>query len=74
MLEIWYVALPSSPLQSCSNEGPRFQDGPAAGGPRFKLEINRKIFKNLLLQNVWLRCLKFGIKALPFGPLSSLSK
>ena len=22
--------------QVCSNEGPRFEDGPAAGGPRFK--------------------------------------
>ena len=36
MLEIWYVSLPSGPYQVCSNEGPRFQDGPAAGGPRFK--------------------------------------
>ena len=36
MLEIWFVALPSDPLPSLFNAGPRFQDGPAAGGPRFK--------------------------------------
>ena len=26
MFQIWYVALPSGPLPSCSNEGPRVQD------------------------------------------------
>ena len=38
MLEIWYVAFPSGPLPRvvCSNEDPRFEDGPAPGGPRFK--------------------------------------
>ena len=36
MLEIRYVALPSSFYQVCSNVGPSVQDGPAPGGPRFK--------------------------------------
>ena len=36
MLEIWYVALPSGPLPSLSNEGSKFEDGLLPGGPKFK--------------------------------------
>ena len=37
MLEIWYVALPSGPVPIFIQiKGPRVQDGPAPGGPRFK--------------------------------------
>ena len=36
MLEIRYVALLVVFYQFCSNKGPRIQDGPMPGGPRFK--------------------------------------
>ena len=36
MLEIQYVVLPSGLLPILNNEGPRFEDGPAPGGPRFE--------------------------------------
>ena len=59
--------------QVCSNGGPRVQNGPDAGGPVFEtIEIQRKILKNLLLQNRWAQMLEIWYVALPSGPLPSL--
>ena len=37
VIEIWYIALPCSPIPSFySKEGPRVQNGPTQGGPAFE--------------------------------------
>ena len=38
-LDIWYVALPSGLLQSCSIHGPGVKIGPAPRGHMFYIEI-----------------------------------
>ena len=57
--------------QVCSNGGPGVQNGPAAGGLGFKIEI---YLKNLLLQNCLAQGLEIWYIALPDGPLPSLFK
>ena len=44
MFEIWYVALPSAPIPSFSNEGPRVQDGLWPGVPSLS---HRNTYKNI---------------------------
>ena len=58
--------------QVCLNEGPRFEDGPAPGGPRRTMEMHRNIFKNLLLQNHSAQLFEIWYEALPSAPLPSL--
>ena len=61
--------------QVCSNEGPGVQDGPLPEGLRCEpLKYIEKYKKNPLLQNHLAQILEIGYKALPSGPLPSLSK
>ena len=71
MLEIWYIAMSGDPLSSCSNEGPRVQDGSMPGSPVRTIEMNRNLFKNLLLQNHPAQMLEVWYVALPSGLLPS---
>ena len=74
MLEIWYVALLVDFYLVGSNKGPRFQVGPAPGGPRFKPWIYIKILKNLLLQSHFAQMFEIRYVALSSGILPSLIK
>ena len=61
--------------QVYSNEGPRVQDGPVPGGPKFEpYKYIEKILKNLRLQSCLGQVLEMLYVALPGGLLSMLSK
>ena len=47
--------------QVYSNQGPRVQDGPAPGGPRFKPYKYIKKSEIFFFRTTWLRCLKSGM-------------
>ena len=75
MPEFQYVALPSSPLSSLFRWRSWDPTWPHAVGAYVQtIEIHRKIFKNLLLQNHLAQMLKIWYVALPSGPLPSFFK